>query len=403
LSILFVSHGHPIYAKGGGELSAWRLFEAFRDQPNFEGSGFLAAAPSEDVLGPGCEIVGLTNDEWLIKRSPNAFFHDTAISLTVSGQLHQAMAVRNFRLIHLHHYLHVGIDLVLALKRWFPQAKLMLTLHDYWGPCVYEGRLLRASGELCEGGDPASCDTCVGGDRRGELAIRALRLKRMFGVIDHLICPSYFLKRQYLLWGLDKHLISVIENLPDQRADTSNHKSVPGLRPGTPLVVGYFGQVNPWKGLDLIIKGLAIARKNGADVHLQVHGPSEDLSKSPEGVTFAGAYSPEQLGERMAGVDLLVMGSIWYENSPMVIQEAYRYGRAVLLPNLGGMAEKVKEGCTGLLFDAGDSASLARCLVELYSNRELLTKLTKGVEEMMEKRADPLRGHQQLYARLIKA
>ncbi len=403
MSVLYVSHGHPVYAKGGGELAAWRLFEAFRHQTGFEGSGFLAAAPSEDLFSPGCELVGLSADQWLIKKSPNAFFHDTAISLADGGQLHQAIADKNFCLIHLHHYLHVGIDLVLALKRWFPQAKLMLTLHDYWGPCVYEGRLLRASGELCEGGDPASCDACVGGDRRGELAIRALRLQRMFSVIDHLICPSYFLKRQYLHWGVDKHLISVIENLPDQKADTSNPESVSGLRPGTPLVVGYFGQVNPWKGLDLIIKSLAIARSNGADVRLQVHGPSEDLSKSPEGVTVAGAYSPEQLGERMAGVDLLVMGSIWYENSPMVIQEAYRYGRAVLLPNLGGMAEKVKEGCTGLLFDAGDSDSLAKCLVELYSNRELLTQLTKGVQEMMSKRADALRGHQQLYARLIKA
>ena len=108
----------------------------------------------------------------------------------------------------------MGIDLVFALKRWFPQAKFFLTLHDYWGPCVYEGRLLRASGELCEGGDPVSCDQCLGGDRRSELAIRALRLQRMFGLIDQFLCPSYFLKQRYLAWGVDSRKLSVIENLP---------------------------------------------------------------------------------------------------------------------------------------------------------------------------------------------
>ncbi len=403
MSVLYVSHGHPTYAKGGGELAAWRLFEAFRNKPEYEDSGFLAAAPSAEVFSAGCELVGISKDEWLIKRSTSAITHDTAVNLSEGGQLHQALEGKKFRLIHLHHYLHVGIDLIFGLKRWFPQAKLLLTMHDYWGPCVYEGRLLRTSGELCQGGDPTSCNACIGGNHQGEIAIRALRLKRMFGVIDHLICPSYFLKRQYLNWGVDPQTISVMENIPDQKVGPINPKPASGLVPETQLVVGYFGQINPWKGLDLIIKGLAMARAEGADVNLQVHGPSEDLSNSPEGVTLAGAYSPEQLGERMAGIDLLVMGSIWYENSPMVIQEAYRYRRAVLLPNLGGMAEKVKEGCTGLLFDAGDSASLARCLVELYSNRKLLTKLTEGVEEMMAKRADALRGHQQIYARLMKA
>ena len=132
MSVLYVSHGHPAFAKGGGELAAWRLFEAFRSKPGFEDSGFLAAASSPDQLPAGSEVLGLSPDEWLIKRSTSAITHDTAVNLSSGGQLHQALAGRCFQIIHLHHYLHVGIDLVLALKRWFPKAKLLLTLHDYW-------------------------------------------------------------------------------------------------------------------------------------------------------------------------------------------------------------------------------------------------------------------------------
>ena len=33
MSVLYVSHGHPAFAKGGGELAAWRLFERFATAP----------------------------------------------------------------------------------------------------------------------------------------------------------------------------------------------------------------------------------------------------------------------------------------------------------------------------------------------------------------------------------
>ena len=58
MNVLYVSHGHPAFAKGGGELAAWRLFQAFRSKTGFEGCGFLAAASSPDQLLAGSEVVG---------------------------------------------------------------------------------------------------------------------------------------------------------------------------------------------------------------------------------------------------------------------------------------------------------------------------------------------------------
>jgi glycosyltransferase involved in cell wall biosynthesis len=49
----------------------------------------------------------------------------------------------------------------------------------------------------------------------------------------------------------------------------------------------------------------------------------------------------------MAAVDWVVVPSIWWENSPMVIQEAMVHGRPLLVSDIGGMREKVKEGVTG--------------------------------------------------------
>ena len=398
MNVLYVSHGHPAFAKGGGELAAWRLFQAFRSKPGFEGCGFLAAASSPDQLPAGSEVAGLSPDEWLIKRSPNPFFHDTAVNLSHGGQLHQALVGRRFQIIHLHHYLHVGIDLVLALKRWFPQAKLLLTLHDYWGPCVYEGRLLRASGELCSGGDPEACDQCLGGGRRGELAIRARRLERLFGAIDQFLCPSFFLKQQYLKWGIELRKISVIENLPAPAASTL----VPAKSSrGGALVVGFFGQVNPWKGLNLLIEAVQLARKGGVDVQLEVNGAKQPEGEVLPGVLFNGTYESHQLAERMARVDLVAMASSWYENSPMVIQEAFLHGRPVMAPRLGGMAEKIRDGQTGVLVDPSSAQAIAEAMQRLTHQPEFLEQLHQGVSRSLRQRADSEQGHAQLYRRLM--
>jgi len=398
MSVLYVSHGHPAFAKGGGELAAWRLFEAFRHRAGFEGSGCLAAASSPMQLPAGSELLGLAPDEWLIKRSTNAIWHDTAVNLSETGQLRQALTGRQFQIIHLHHYLHVGLDLVLALKRWFPQAKLLLTLHDYWGPCVYEGRLLRASGELCPGGDPVSCDQCLGGNRRGEMAIRALRLQRMFGVIDQLLCPSFFLKQQYLKWGVEPRKISVIENLP---APAGSRELLPQPAQRGALVVGFFGQVNLWKGLDVLIEAVRLARERGVDVQLEVNGAQQPDAELPQGVLFNGTYEPHQLAERMARVDVVAMASIWYENSPMVIQEAFLHGRPVVAPRLGGMAEKIRDGQTGVLVEPGSAQAMADALQRLADQPEWLLELQQGVQRSLSRRADPEQGHAQLYRRLM--
>ena len=404
MSVLYVSHGHPDFAKGGGELAAWRLFEAFRSKPGFEGSGFLASASSPDQLPAGSEVLGLGPDEWLIKRSPNPFFHDSAVNLSCGGQLHQALLGRHFKIIHFHHYLHVGIDLVLALKRWFPRSILILTLHDYWGPCAYEGRLLRSSGELCEGGDPVSCNQCLGGDRRGELAIRAQRLHRLFGAIDHFLSPSHFLKHQYLSWGTDSQCISVIENLPAPSAHPllSASDSLMHRDHKLPLVIGYFGQVNPWKGLPLLIEAVGLLRSDNVDVRLEVNGAqADDFAKIPYGVVFNGSYEPEDLQRRMERVHVVAMASTWYENSPMVIQEAFQYGRPVIAPNLGGMAEKVQHEFSGLLFEVGSARSISSQVRRLVEEDCLLVKLYANIAHANENRIDEFACHQKIYAQLL--
>ncbi len=76
-----------------------------------------------------------------------------------------------------------------------------------------------------------------------------------------------------------------------------------------------------------------------------------------------------------AGLDVLVVPSVWYENSPTVILEAYAAGTPVLVSDLGGMAELVQDGVSGFTFSTGNAAALAGLLQRLMDHREDLEAL----------------------------
>ena len=66
-------------------------------------------------------------------------------------------------------------------------------------------------------------------------------------------------------------------------------------------------------------------------------------------VKFYGHYTREQLPGILAEMDAVVVPSVWWENSPLVIQEAF-LAELVICSNIGGMAEEATDGVNGLHF-----------------------------------------------------
>jgi glycosyltransferase involved in cell wall biosynthesis len=133
--------------------------------------------------------------------------------------------------------------------------------------------------------------------------------------------------------------------------------------------------------------------ERGADVRLSIHGANLELQPQEfldefnsllgaieEHVTFAGGYSAEDLPALLARTDYVVVPSIWWENSPLVIQEAFLHRRPVICSDIGGMAEKVADGTNGLHFRAGDSDSLADVVEGAVSTPGVWKRLHDGIE-----------------------
>src|SRR4029077_20595416 len=131
--------------------------------------------------------------------------------------------------------------------------------------------------------------------------------------------------------------------------------------------LGYFGRIAPVKGLTVLLEAMKLLDVPAAGSpapHLWVHGSGVDrlpsayrkdidrLLAAAGNVTFAGSYHHSEIGSLMRELDWVVVPSTWWENSPLVIQEAFHHRRPVVCSDIGGMAEKVEDDVNGLHFTA---------------------------------------------------
>jgi glycosyltransferase involved in cell wall biosynthesis len=195
-------------------------------------------------------------------------------------------------------------------------------------------------------------------------------------------------------WGIPAEKMTMLEN--GQVYDTKSVASKRKLEKGEKRsIFGYFGQLNPFKGIDILMDAVGrLDEETLKDFRLHIHGTGmsmwpqefqdkikESFEKYSDNVTFFGKYESHELPALMAEVDWVIIPSIWWENSPLVIQEAYKFGKPLIGSDIGGMAEKIVDGVTGLHFRARNAESLARTIERALRERDLYESLTENIEK----------------------
>jgi glycosyltransferase involved in cell wall biosynthesis len=193
--------------------------------------------------------------------------------------------------------------------------------------------------------------------------------------VDLFLAPSRFLAAELVRFGLPEERVLHC----DYGFDTEGFRRRTDL-PDRCRRFTFIGSPVRHKGVHVLLDAF---RGMPEDATLEVNGPlhydptySEVLRRraAHPGIRFAGVVAPERVPEVLSRVDCLVVPSIWQENSPLTIHEAFLAGVPVVASRLGGCVELLAGG-GGLLYDADDPAQLRATLRRLYDEPGLGRRL----------------------------
>nr|WP_294502799.1 glycosyltransferase family 4 protein [uncultured Rhodopila sp.] len=385
LRILIASHGHPKIANGGAEISAFQLFEELQARSDCV-SWFLGCARGHAAGRPGVVISQPWSEaEFLYGTKAFDWFKFANQDARFGSEIERLFKALAPDVVHFHHYINLGLEAMLYLRRVLPDCRIVLTLHEYLAICHHYGQMVTPKHRaLCHGASPEKCAKCFPEFSPSDFYLRQRYIMRFLDLVDVFIAPSRFLAERYIAWGLPAEKMTVLENLMPPAVDALPAKrSLDGV-----LRLGFFGQISELKGIKVIFDTAeALQAASVANISFEIFGDYSGqsfeaiadfqarIARAGPNIRFSGPYQREQVDRLMQSVHAVLVPSIWWENSPVVIQEALRNRRPVICSDVGGMAEKVRDGVDGFHFPLGNTVILAALLRTLADNRELLTEL----------------------------
>lgn len=212
---------------------------------------------------------------------------------------------------------------------------------------------------------------CYRGSKIQSAAVVSMQgLHRLLGTYQHkvtrYIALNQFCSDKFIEAGLPKSRMAIKPNFIDLPLLTDEKGE---LRQGGLFV----GRLSKEKGLATLAEAASIYTQ--AKLEIIGIGPEERMLKTHTNISLQGWKSPVEIYRGMRNAAYLVMPSIWYENFPRTLVEAFACGLPVIASRLGAMAELIDDGFTGLLFEPGNAKDLAEKLQWADSHPEEMLKM----------------------------
>lgn len=418
MRIALVVHKFPPSSLGGTEIYTRNLARALSSK--HEVSVFYR----DDGDGRGFREEWQDRDGFAARRvsrafhapeaSPLAVFADTFFNRDVEQSFERFLEEVDPDLVHFQHLMLLSYRLIRqAEARGLP---IVLTLHDYWFICS-NSQLIWPSGQICRGKawgmNCARCATARIGRPwmavarpvlASALQLRDALVRRAALRADQMIAPSQFLIDCYTNEGFPSERLMLLENGLDARRISFRSSTPP---PSDRLRVTYLGSLAWQKGVHVLVDAFrdlpphrAVLRVFGNPDTFPDYSAALRERANQSNTTFEGQVPNEEVGCVLAETDVLAVPSLWYENSPVVIQEARAAGVPVVASDHGALAEKVRDGIDGMLLPVGDVRAWQAGLEQLMGDPGLLTRLRakRSPPVTLDQHVDRLRA---IYARLV--
>lgn len=357
------------------------------------GEDSVVDAEIDLLRGAGHEVVLYRRDNAEVERMGRLqLAAETVWSRRTGAEIDAEIARFAPDVIHVHNTMPLVSPSVYwaAARRRVPVVQ---TLHNFRLMCP-QGMLLREQAvcEDCVGRLPwrAVVHRCYRGSAAGSAVLAStVSLHRLIGTyrdkVTLYIALNRFCRDKFVEGGLPADSIRIKPNFLDMAAPEAAPVRDGGL---------FVGRLSVEKGVHVLAQALA------ADASLRVGvvgtGELDEATRAAFGARLLGFKPlPEILG-LMQRAAYLVLPSIWYENFPRTIVEAYACGLPVIASRLGALPEIVEDGETGLLFDPGSAEDLQRKLAWAQQHPDEMARMGERARRLYEALYTPAVNHQTL-------
>ncbi len=317
-------------------------------------------------------------------------------------------------IVHIFHPMRLTVSFAEIVKE--KKIPLFFTLTDFWILCPFY-QLIRHNGSLCTGPEASRCYSCIlneytAGIKQPPLRFRLakqfpkaasaankhvaescrilsrriFRHKKMMQSFDGVFWSNPFMKDIFRKNGFEVRREKIIPFPVPEKAKDAFHLPPPSA--DGPLRVSFIGTLRSSKGPQVLLKAMQCIPKN-VNIRLHVWGNPldphfmEKLGNYADGdrrISFKGVFPQEKFSAVLSEADVIVIPSLWYENTPLTAITALAARRILILSDLGGMSCLVKNGHNGFLFAPGNFRQLAEILEKLAKEKHLPGKLVSNIQ-----------------------
>lgn len=264
---------------------------------------------------------------------------------------------------------------------------VVMTLHDYKLVCaVYT---LYRAGRPCERCADAMYHHCVlhrcckGSFAKSALSAAEMflhhKLLRAYRDVSCFVSPSRFLAAKVGEMGFSGR----VRYLPNAVDATS--LPAPASMPTEGIV--FFGRLTEEKGVATLLEavtGMSVPCTIIGDGPVAPSLRAMAAERKLANVRFLGQLAFDQVLREVARAVIVVVPSVWYENAPRSVLEAFAMARPVVASRIGGLPELVREGETGLTFVPGSSEDLRRAMLELLRDPVRAIEMGRAGRQLVE-------------------
>lgn len=391
MRIMHIIHGFPPYFMAGSEVYTYNLIKAL----NKHDENFVFTRIENTYEKPyKLSCLNSICDVYAVNQLRKEYtIYDKYFDSEIDSIFEKVLVKTKPDIVHIGHLSRLSTNIPLIIKRH--NIPIVFNVHDFWMFCI-RGQMVNTAGQMCPAPTTSRCLTCLNRHyktiRKNDLEKINNHMKKVIGKIDLFISPSNFLSAFYIKNGVAKKNIihskygfekSVI--LKEKKKKLNNK-----------IRFGFIGRVIPSKGIHILLKAFKSIKSKNIELH--IYGVPEGLKylheMSDKRVTFHGEFNNMQVGKALANIDVLVVPSLWHENSPLVIQEAFVMGIPVIGSDGEGVKELIQHQKNGLITKMGNYKSLAAAMIRFIEDPLLKTKLKPDIETIKSIEDNALQFHQ---------